>query len=148
QFTGRHCPGAATNADAQPQGFCGPSTCLNGGSTWNRDTYSFFIEPNKAASFWIFNPEYIPSVQSGQSCGGSTQVDGFITPPDSIGFYTKYPPTTNNLKKSGGNFLFDDPRFYFNTTFTIYGMQSQFDRTTDTQVWTRPFLPFTNMPAD
>ncbi len=138
--------GTAGNPDSQPGGYSGAATS----GTSHPGGYNYALIPTTKSDLWLFNPGYIPYVASGKSCPGSTQVDGFVTTLDCSKFYDKYPNVTNALQYDTGtkSYFFDDPRFYFNVTYTLYGVSSPLDRSSDTQLWTYTFRPYDAMPAD
>jgi hypothetical protein len=109
----------SSNPDQQPAGFAGEATR---GSA-HPSAYNFAITTTGATSLWIFNPGFTPQDLK-SSCNGSQTWDMFFLDDSCSQYYTQYGPLTYN-----GNF--DDPRFYFNVTYSLYSVPSVFDRSAD-----------------
>ena len=138
------CGSAQT--DQQPASDCNV-TC----GTSHPGGYSYFIQPTTSATnnwnLWVFNPQYIPYNASGKSCPGYKQIDGFFQPSDCNGYYPQY-PNIGPLQAGSGDYYFDDSRFYFNVTYTLYKEYDFFNPLNDTIVASHTFRPYDAMPAD
>jgi Flp pilus assembly protein TadG len=135
---GANSPGG--NPDEQPGGFGGPMTT----GTTHPGGYNYGIHaPTSPVSVWIFNPSFIPNDPS--SCQGFQVPDQFFTNTDCSGYYVNYPP----VSPVAPGVLFDDPRLYFQVTYTMYQVTTVYDRSGDIQYVNGPSpkefsgLPFT-----
>lgn len=82
------------------------------------DVYSFQMSPGSgtSADVYIWNPMYDPSDQQSNSCNGATTPDTFFFDQSCSAYYAKYGP----IVYDGTHF--DDPRLYFNMTYTVYSV--------------------------
>jgi len=106
------------NPDQQPQYFSGPMTT----GTAHPGAYNYVVNipsTKSDSSIWIYNPAFVPFIASGNSCPGTQAVDTFYKSLSCANWYKQYGPLTFNG-------YFDDPRFYFNTTFTVYQVSTPF----------------------
>ncbi|HEY7778679.1 MAG TPA: pilus assembly protein TadG-related protein [Ktedonobacterales bacterium] len=107
--------------------------------------YSYAIVTDKPVSVWIWNPNYIPTVTSGASCTGLTQVDGFYNWGKKCTGYANYGVVglTPSLT------TFSDPRLYFSMDYGLYNVQSLYDRSQDLSMTsTGSFHPADGNPSD
>ncbi len=144
----QHCglPGTTPgNPNQQPAGFAGPMTT----STSHPGGYNYQINvpSGVTGSLWIFNPNYIPGPN-----GGSTTV---LSHPDFDRFVDNgancsrsgYCPSAQFYKGPRGegvtfNGNYDAPLFYYNVTYTLYQVNTIFNRTTDVQVASTTYRPY------
>ncbi|HST88460.1 MAG TPA: Tad domain-containing protein, partial [Ktedonobacterales bacterium] len=116
------------NSDQQPGGYEGAAT--KGTAHPGGYNYGVAIPPGiGGASLWVFNPSFI--------VGGGQPYDQFLGTGNAAYFKG---PNGEGLKGSSLTTM-DAPLFYFNTTFTLYRVNSLYDRTTDTQIGTPQVYP-------
>ncbi len=117
----------ASNPDEQPGGFTGPMTA--GTSHPGAYNYGIYVPPSvgQNVSVWVFNPSFIPNDPS--SCQGYQVPDQFFTNTNCTGYYAAYSP----LALPSPGVLFDDPRLYFQATYTMYQVTNLWDRSGDVQ---------------
>lgn len=128
------------NPDQQPGGFAGPETA----GTSHPGAHNYFIQAPQLESVWVFNPSYVPTEPS--SCNGYQLPDQFEQDLSSCTtYYTKYssPGDSAGVPYSPGNW--NDPRLYFQVTYTLYSVPVLYDRTGD-QEWACP-PPATTPPS-
>jgi putative Flp pilus-assembly TadE/G-like protein len=121
------------NSDQQPGGYAGAATT----GTAHPGGYNYGISiPSSigGATLWVFNPSYIVGASQPYDQFLGTGNPAYFKGPNGEGL--KAPP----LGPSALNTM-DAPLFYFNTTFTLYKVNSLYDRTTDTQVGTPQVYP-------
>ena len=121
--------GKPGNSDQQPGGYAGAATT----GTAHPGGYNYGITIPSGiggATLWVFNPSFI--------VGASQPYDQFLGSNQSTYFKG---PNGEGLKGSFTLNNMDAPLFYFNTTFTLYKVNSLYDRTTDTQVGTPQVYP-------
>src|SRR5690242_19137963 len=123
------------NPDQQPPGYNGPAT--SGNEHPGAYNYAIVIPdvahggPNGGGSVWIYNANYVPFIDTGNSCPGRQPTDTFRKGHGCTGWATTYGTQTFN-----GNF--DDPYFYFNVTYTLYSVTAPYFRGVDVPVWQSP----------
>lgn len=121
--------GYAGNPDQQVPGYEGSQT----GGTSHPGAYNYGITiptANAGASIWIYNPKFIPWIASSNNCHGKMALDTFYKGPNCSAWYPNY----GTLAFNGH---FDDPSFYFNTTYSLYSVDSLYFRNLDTQIQTQ-----------
>lgn len=123
QYATSQCgTGSGGNSDQQPPDFTGEATK----NTAHPGAYNFAITnttPN--ATVWIYNPGFDPTTNS--SCNGSQTQDVFLQDLSCTNYYQKYGPLTFNNN-------FDDPRFYYNVSYSLYRVNNQNIRSADTLI--------------
>ena len=143
QYCGKPVPGGkAGNPDYQPDGYDGPKT--DGGP--HPGGYNFEISVASdmtAASLWVYNANYVPQDQnSGNTLdyflGGSSN---YFEGPNGEGL-----GANGHMAFDGYNL--DTPLLYFDLTYTVYKVNSQYDRTSDTQVFTQTYHPYDGTSHD
>ncbi len=159
-ITTNHCgaPGTggspAGNPDQQPPGYDGPMTA----GTSHPGAYNYGINipaADAGASLWVYNGNFVPYIASSNNCHGKQSVDTFFKTLSCSNWYPNYGTLTFNGK-------FDDPSFYYYTTFTLYSVTSLYFRNLDQPVKCtgcvapltagqnvqRTFHPYDEMTAD
>ncbi|MGH2485441.1 MAG: hypothetical protein ACRDHE_05450, partial [Ktedonobacterales bacterium] len=143
QYCGKPVPGGNPgNPDYQPDGYDGPMTQ----GTAHPGGYNFEISvaPDMAAaSLWVYNANYVPLDGSGANTfdeflGGSSR---YFEGPNGEGL------GANGHKAFDFNNL-DAPLLYFDLTYTVYKVSSQYDRTSDVQVFTQTYHPYDGTSND
>lgn len=120
-----------------------PDAQYTGGGPYNSGyshAYSYAIVANAPVSVWIWNPNYVPTISSGNSCTGLTQVDGFYDWGQKCQGYANFGVVGSTPSLT----TFTDPRLYFRMDYGLYMVQSLYDRTQDLSIATMP----ANTPAD
>ena len=127
QYCGKPVPGGQQgNPDYQPDGYDGPATH----NTAHPGGYNFEISiapdmPN-GASLWVYNANYVP-----QDDNNGNVLDYFL------GGSSKYFEGPNGEGLGGNGHVnfdgsnLDAPLLYFDLTYTVYKISSQYDRTSD-----------------
>ena len=135
--------------DKQPLGFTGEATKLD--TTIHPGAYNFAIRPTVPnATVWIYNPSFT-ATDAGlplSSCNGAQNLDAFFQDQSCLNYYKSYGPLT--LDAAGH---FDDPRFHFAMTYSLYWAQSSFTRLADVPILPpagtdRTFPPMDEIKAD
>ena len=143
QYCGKPVPGGNVgNPDYQPAGYNGPKTA----GTAHPGGYNFEISVASdmtAASLWVYNANYVPQDNNGgntldEFLGGSAR---YFEGPNGEGL------GANGHKAFDGNNL-DTPLLYFDLTYSVYKISSQYDRTSDTRVFTQTFHPYDGTSYD
>ncbi len=142
QYGGNQC--GSSQPTQQPNGFVGPA------NNSTLDTYNYAIKPTPGtagAMLWIYNPTYVPTVASGSSCSGYKQLDYFFTTLDCSKYYSTYGPLNCAPQTCT---IFDDPRFYFSVTYSLYTVDNpyNYNQSGTTPIWRQTFAPFDMMPND
>jgi hypothetical protein len=123
------------NPDQQPAGYNGPAT--SGNEHPGAYNYAIVVPdvahggPDGGGSVWIYNANYVPFIDTGNSCPGRQPTDTFRKGHGCTGWATTYGTQTFN-----GNF--DDPYFYFNVTYTLYWVTAPYFRGVDVPIWQAP----------
>jgi hypothetical protein len=139
-FTSGQSQCGSAQSDQQPAGFTGEATK----GTTHPGAYNFAVQVSSAnASIWIYNAPYSPT-DPAQSCNGSQQLDTYFQDDSCSTFYNQYGPLTFD----GSHF--DDPRFAFDTTYSVYRVPSTYSRITDQLLTGSPqtFHPMDEVSAD
>jgi Flp pilus assembly protein TadG len=141
-FTTNHLPYplplcGASQPDQQPPGFTGEATR----GTVHPGAYNFAITGQQNDTIWIYNAPFAPNDPQ-SSCNGSQTLDAYMQDNSCSIFYTTYGP----LLFDGSHF--DDPRFGFNVTYSLYEAQSNFTRLADKLITTQQFNPMDQIKAD
>ncbi|MGO8949162.1 MAG: TadE/TadG family type IV pilus assembly protein [Ktedonobacterales bacterium] len=141
-----HCgepnPGVtAGNPDQQPNGYSGVATT----NTAHPGGYNFLVTIPQSvgsnADIWIYNPSYIPSATGGafdHFIGNNSTYymgpsgNGIINPPAGPGFDGYY----------------DAPPFYYTITYSLYPVNSLWDRASDGKPVSVAYPPYDAMPND
>jgi Flp pilus assembly protein TadG len=124
--------------DRQPAGFTGEATR----GTAHPGAYNFAIKGVAGDTVWIFNAPFAPN-DAAVSCNGSQVLDSYEQDNGCNNYYTTYGP----LIFDGSHF--DDPRFAFNVTYSLYRAESPFTRLTDVLVApSKTFAPMDQIKAD
>ena len=137
-----HCgvpnPGVTQgNPDQQPPGYSGTATSNTGNLHPGGYNYAVTIPAGiGAANIWVYNPSFIPCIGA---CGSYT-TDKFES---SNGPYYQGPNGTGILPFKG---YYDAPPFYFDITYSLYRVNSLYDRSSDTPVM--PVGSVTYQPYD
>jgi hypothetical protein len=143
-FVTNHLPTAGeplcgkANPDQQPNGFTGEATK---GDPNHPGAYNFAIKGIKDDTVWIFNPAYSAN-DAAISCNGAQVLDAFFQDNNCTNYYNTYGPITFD----GSHF--DDPRFHFNVTYSLYQEESLFSRQADLLKASRTFPPMDQIKAD
>jgi|GEM_PF-1641102 len=143
QYCGEPVPGGKPgNPYYQPDGYNGPATA----NSPHPGGYNYYVGITNAvstASLWIFNPYYSPTNWN----TNPPPLDHFIDNGAS-NFY--HGPLDEGLGQTtpfnGRNY--DAPLFYFNTTFSLYQVNSLYDRSSDTLIASEQFTPLDGISAD
>ncbi|HEV2235170.1 MAG TPA: pilus assembly protein TadG-related protein [Ktedonobacterales bacterium] len=128
------------NPDQQPNGFTGEATRNDPN---HPGAYNFAISGTAGDTVWIFNAPFSPNDPQ-SSCNGSQSLDAYMQDNSCSTYYTTYGPLTFD----GSHF--DDPRFAFNVTYSLYRAESLFTRKADVLVTGSPktFAPMDQIKAD
>jgi hypothetical protein len=127
-------PPNAGNPDQQPTGYDGPMT--RGTVHPGAHNYAITVDtPN--SSVWVYNGNYIPT-----NVAGVPNLDHF-----QCTCQPKYGLPSYGLKTHDGGH-FDDPYFYFNTTYTLYRVPYVYLRSNDQLVQKTTFPPYDMMTND
>jgi Putative Flp pilus-assembly TadE/G-like len=112
------------------------------GSTGHAYNFGITVNPGVKVSLYIWNPSFIPSITSGSSCTGLTELDTFYLNYNCTSTYTNFDGV---VQPSNG--LMDDPRLYFNVGYSLYSMNTPYAQAASP---TAKFLatPYDGMPAD
>lgn len=143
QYCGKPVPGGkAGNPDYQPDGYDGPKT----DGTAHPGGYNFEISVSPdmaAASLWVYNANFVP-----QDDNNGNVFDYFL------GGSSKYFEGPNGEGLGAGTHIafdgsdLDTPLLYYDLTYTVYKISSQYDRTSDTQVFTQTYHPYDGTSND
>jgi hypothetical protein len=133
--TGPLC--GTSQPDQQPPGFTGEATK----NSVHPGAYNFAITGQANDTIWIFNAPFAPSDQQ-PSCNGAQVLDIYMQDNSCSNYYTTYGP----LVFDGSHF--DDPRFAFTVTYSLYQAESQFTRLEDNLISTQRFTPLDQIKAD
>ena len=143
QYCGQPVPGGkAGNPDYQPAGYDGPAT----DNSAHAGGYNFEISVASdmtAASLWVYNANYVPQDDNGGNTldyflGGSSN---YFEGPNGEGL------GANGHKAFDGSNL-DAPLLYYDLTYTVYQVNSQYDRTSDVQIFTQTYHPYDGTSYD
>ncbi|MGH2516624.1 MAG: TadE/TadG family type IV pilus assembly protein, partial [Ktedonobacterales bacterium] len=138
QRCGRPVPGGNPgNPDYQPDGYNGPATSS---STTHPGGYNYEIYVSgsiSSASLLVFNPYYIPR-------DGANALDQFVDDGSST-FYEG--PNGEGITNFNG-YNYDAPLLYFNTTISLYSVNSLYDRTSDTLIASQVYQPYDDLSWD
>ncbi|HKV83771.1 MAG TPA: pilus assembly protein TadG-related protein [Ktedonobacterales bacterium] len=143
QYCGKPVPGAkAGNPDYQPDGYSGPATV----NSAHPGGYNFEISVASdmaAASLWVYNANYVPQDNNGGNTldyflGGSSN---YFEGPNGEGL-----GANGHASFDGSNL--DAPLFYFDLTYTVYQVNSQYDRSSDVKVFSQVFHPYDGTSND
>jgi hypothetical protein len=126
------------NPDQQPKGFTGEATKND---PTHPGAYNFAIKGQAGDSVWIFNAPFAPNDPQ-SSCNGAQTLDAYMQDNSCSTFYTTYGP----LPFDGSHF--DDPRFAFDVTYSLYLAQSRFSRAADKLINSVTFHPLDQISAD
>jgi Flp pilus assembly protein TadG len=145
QYCGKPVPGGNPgNPDYQPDGYDGPKT----DGTAHPGGYNFEIsiasDMSAGASLWVYNANYVP-----QDDNSGNTLDYFL------GGSSKYFEGPNGEGLGAGTHMafdgnnLDAPLLYYNLTYTVYKINSQYDRTSDA-VYVQPqtFHPYDGTSHD
>lgn len=137
-FATPKCGTSKDNTDIQDADLTG--TLTSNGS----DVYSFLMSAGagSGADVYIWNPNYDPSDQQSNSCNGATTPDTFFLSQDCSNYYTKYGPITFDGTH------FDDPRLYFDMTYTVYSQTPTFGSSGSVFINPQTFPPLDLYKAD
>jgi len=142
QYCGEPVPGGKPgNPYYQPDGYNGPATA----NSPHPGGYNYYIGVTSTvsqASLWIFNPYYAPVNNT-----NPPPLDHFIDNGAS-NFY--HGPLDEGLGQSTpfDGTHHDAPLFFFTTTFSVYQVNSVYDRTSDQLIAREDFAPLDGTPAD
>jgi hypothetical protein len=126
--------GNAGNPDYQPSGYSGPAT-QNSQDHPGGYNYTVTVPSGiTTGSVWIYNPSFIPD--------NSQQFDSVDV---AFGMHPR-DPFGNGIANFNGNF--DAPPYYFTLTYSIYEVNSLYDRSTDTLQASVAFPPYDNYNSD
>jgi Putative Flp pilus-assembly TadE/G-like len=134
--TGPLC--GTSNPDQQPGGFTGTQNAT--------DAFNYAITTlgsSSTVTVWVFNPGFAPK-DLASSCNGFQTFDMFFQDDSCSTYYTKY-GTSSPLIYNGH---FDDPRFYFDVTYSLYNVPSVYFRSSDTLLQSTTFHPQDQLSAD
>lgn len=138
QYCGRATGGSSNpgNPDFQPDGYDGPAT--NPYPT-HQGGYNYFVgisQTVSAATLWIYNPYYIPQ----DNCPSAPPLDHFNDgSTGSLNCTATSTPPSNYYQGPRGEglgqtnqfispYYHDAPLFYFNVTYSLYSVNSLYDR--------------------
>lgn len=144
QYCGKPVPGGNPgNPDYQPDGYDGPAT--DGGS--HPGGYNFEIsiasDMPAGASLWVYNANFVPQDDNNGNVldyflGGSSK---YFEGPNGEGL-----GANGHMAFDGSNL--DAPSLYFDLTYTVYKISSQYDRTSDVQVFSTTYHPYDGTSHD
>jgi hypothetical protein len=145
--TGSLC--GTSQPDQQPRGFTGEATK---NSVTHPGAYNFAIQVTSVhATIWIYNAPYSPADPKA-NCNGLQEPDEYFNDTACQNFYTQYGPTAamGQLAPLTYNGHFDDPRFAFDMTYSMYKVPSIYSRVTDVLLpsGSQTFHPVDTMSAD
>ena len=127
----------AGNPDQQPVGYSGPKTQ----PTAHPGGYNYLVTVPSGvgnADIWVYNPSFIPC---DSSCGYAN-FDHFIgsNPQYYMG------PSGNGIKTFDGKY--DAPPFYYDITYSLYQVNSLYDRSSDTPLGSVTYPSYDAMSGD
>lgn len=132
--------GSHGNEDYQPSGYDGPMT--DGTAHPGGYNYQIYVgSGTSSASVWVYNANYVPTDSS------SLPPDRFIDAGSQAPSFYKG-PLGEGIGSDFDGSHYDAPLFYFNTTFTIYKVNSLYDRTQDTLVSSTTYQPYDDISDD
>lgn len=148
QYCGTPNPGSVHgNDDYQPDGYSGPATAgTNRPGGYN---YQVYVGPNvSSASLWVYNPNYVPTdTPWNVSPSNPPPPDRFIDAGSGApGFYQG--PLGEGIGSRFDGVHYDAPLFYFTTTYSLYSVNSLYDRSQDQLVFSQAFKPYDAIAAD
>jgi Putative Flp pilus-assembly TadE/G-like len=111
------------NQDQQPSGFEGEATR----GTVHPGAYNYGITvPSSGYTVWVNNPGFSPTDPQSSSCQGLATLDIYFQDDTCSNYYKQYGPTSSTAPLTFDGSHFDDPRFGFNVTYSLYQLGSPF----------------------
>ncbi|HLJ82078.1 MAG TPA: Tad domain-containing protein, partial [Ktedonobacterales bacterium] len=130
--------GNAGNPDFQPSGFDGPATA--GTAHEGGYNYEIVVPPGiTTTTVWVFNPSFIPNDTLSDPSGDGNSGFDYINP-------SGKDPFGNGVTYNGRHV--DAPPFFFDMTYTLYQVQSLYDRTADVETDSTVFPAYDGYSAD
>lgn len=120
------------NVDQQTSG-SGAYAATN--PTGHSYSYGITVSAGASVSLFVWNPSFMPTVASGSSCSGLTELDSFYLSNGCTAYYSHFGPVT-----PGGRM--DDPRLYFNVGYSLYPVDVSYGSTAS------PIAKFSAPPYD
>jgi Putative Flp pilus-assembly TadE/G-like len=149
------------NPDNQPPNYDGPAT--SGTAHEGGYNYEISVAPGLSASLFIYNPTYVPQDAPDPSTGNPTPLDHFLDPAAlnpaaplaTVSVPTYYQgPNSEGIGSRFDEVHHDAPLFYYDTTVSLYRVNSQYDRIGDTRyppsssTYSTTFHPYDATTAD
>jgi hypothetical protein len=142
--SGSGAGGNPGNPDYQPDGYDGPAT----DPTVHKGGYNYaVVVPTNNASVWVFNPTYIPSNHNYFTNQPGSGLDLFFN--QLVGAYPSMKdPFGGGIAAINGAGNYDAPPLYFKMTYSLYTVNSVFDRSSDTLLSSAAYPPYDAISAD